>query len=279
MNRRLLALLSTPLLLALAACGGADTPRATPATPPVTGGPVPSVTPGADCLTPPERPGVVRFPSANGASIAGVVLGPAPTGGTPAGPTGGLGVVLAHQTSSDMCQWVPYGRTLVKRGYTVLAIDLNGYGASSASAGNPSQAAYEADVVAAAGHLRGRGVGAVALVGASLGGMASVAAAAELKPPPAAVVDLSGPAQMAGTDAAAAAPKVTAPLLFVVGADDQLAGDVTAVAKAATGAATSRLEVLPGTGSHGVALLDPTQEARAAQVTKMIEDFLAEHAG
>lgn len=292
MNRRLFATLVVPLLLAPAACGQDSKRQATPPQP--SAAPIPTVTPGAACLTAPERGGLVRFPSDNGASIAGVVLGAGAPGAaaTPSaasGPgsvnsrpggaaTGRVGIVLAHQTKADMCQWVPYGRTLAGLGYTVLAIDLNGYGASSPSRDNPARAAYDRDIVAAAAQLRQLGVRTVALIGASLGGMSAVAAAAQIAPAPAAVVDLSGPAMLSGTDAAAAAPKVTAPALFLVGADDSFADDVRKVSKAATQAKENRLEVIAGSRAHGVALLDPASEPKAAQVAVLIQDFIAKNA-
>ena len=230
--------------------------------------PVPSTTPGQFCLTAAERSGVIWFPSENGAFIAGVVLGPPKP----------VGFVLAHQSGGDMCDWVPYGRTLVTLGYTVLAIDLNGFGASSSSRGYPSDAQWDRDVVAAAGQLRRRGVGKVVLMGASLGGMTVVAAAARLAPPAAAVVDLSGPSDLSGVDALAAAPHVTSPILFVAAQEDSVTSELREVALAAKGATVNRVEIIPG-GNHGISLLQPDLEPRAAQVSALIVGFVRQYAG
>src|SRR5213076_508411 len=124
---------SLVLLLLLAGCGGTPTP--TPALPPaLSPGPIPSATPGGKCLTEPERAGVVRFRSDNGASLTGVLLG-----------GGRTGVVLAHSNNTDLCDWVPYARVLAGLGYLAFSIDLNGYGASQASAGVPVDPRYDDD--------------------------------------------------------------------------------------------------------------------------------------
>jgi pimeloyl-ACP methyl ester carboxylesterase len=177
-----------------------------------------------------------------------------------------------------MCLWVPYGRALAAAGYLVLAIDLNGFGASSMSRGFPNDAGWDHDVVAAAGQLRQRGVQAVVLMGASLGGTAVVAAAARLSPPAAAVVDLSGPDRLSGVDAQAAAPRITAPMLFVGATKDPYVEETRLVSEAASHAATNRVELVPG-ASHGAALLDPAQEPEAARLSAMILQFVRQNAG
>lgn len=72
-----------------------------------------------------------------------------------------------------------------------------------------------------------------------------VAAAADIQPAVAGVVDLSGPGQISGLDAASRV-------------------------------SDRRLEVVPG-GSHGVTLLDPDREPKAKHVRALIEAFLRDH--
>jgi pimeloyl-ACP methyl ester carboxylesterase len=282
-RRRAAGLLGAAVLAASTACTGPSSPAPTSGAgstqapqssaapsrsalgPP---GAMPTVAAGAACLAPPEQSGVVRFTSGNGASIAGVLLG-----------TGDVGLVLAHQTSSDLCEWMPYARVLSGHGYRTLAIDLNGFGASQPSAGVPSDPRYDQDILAAAEQLHRRGVARVILVGASVGGLAAVVAASEAQPPVAAVVDISGPADLAGMDAVAAAGRLTVPLLCLVGGTDAIAAEVGAVNAAATHAPDHPLVVIPGTASHGVALLDPAYEPKAAQARTAVEGFLQAHAG
>jgi dienelactone hydrolase len=192
--------------------------------------------------------------------------------------SGKVGVVLAHQNDGDLCDWAPYARRLATRGYTALAIDLNGFGASQASAGVPADPRYDLDILAAANELRRRGLQQVILVGASVGGLASVVAASEAQPPVAGVVDVSGPGSLSGLDAVAAAGRLTVPLLCLAGEDDQIAQEIQAVDAAATQSPEHKLVVFPGTASHGVALLDPKTEPKAAKARVAIEAFLQAHA-
>lgn len=247
--------------------GPGDTSGAGSSSVPGSPGPMPTVAPGAACLTPAERTRTLRFTSGNGASIAGVLLG-----------SGKVALVLAHQVNGDLCEWVPYGRVLASRGYGVLAVDLNGFGASQASAGVPAQPRYDQDLLAAAAVLRSRGAARVILVGATLGGLAAVVAAAQAHPPVAAVVDVSGPAELSGLDAVAAARRLTVPVLCLTSEHDEFVQDVRTVAAAAAGAPEHPLVVIPGTASHGIALLDPTVEPKAAQARATIEAFLRAHA-
>ena len=71
------------------------------------------------CVTRAERAHVVRFRASDGVRLIGVELGRGPRV-----------VILAHSGASDLCSWLPYGRTLASRGYRVLAFDQRGFGSS-----------------------------------------------------------------------------------------------------------------------------------------------------
>ena len=79
--------------------------------------------------------------AAGGARLKGAVLG-----------RGSTGVVLAHTTSADRCQWLPFARELAKQGYRALVFDMRGYGASSGLTNTDPHL----DVIAAAAELRRR---------------------------------------------------------------------------------------------------------------------------
>ncbi|WHM37796.1 hypothetical protein [Streptomyces sp. BPTC-684] len=94
-------------------------------------------------------------------------------------------------------------------------------------------------------------------MGASKGGTAVLKAATVLEPRPDAVVSLSGPTQYGSTDALAAAPGLTSPVLYMAGADDNPFGDAAVqLSRASTKAPENRLYELKGVYQHGVALLD-----------------------
>jgi len=252
------------LLLALVACGddGEGRAGADPVVE-VTAAPVASAATavGEACLEPAERAKAVQFRSRNGAELTAVIFG-----------AGRAAVVLAHQSASSLCEWVPYARELAGLGYQALALDLNGYGGSELSAGSPADARYDLDVAAAVGVLRGRGAENVVLIGASLGGTAVVTAAAEISPPVAGVVDLAGPAVTSGMDAGEAARRLTVPALYVSAEHDPFSEDIRKV-HAATREQYRTLALFPGQG-HGVALLNPELQPDVERVRTLLATFL-----
>jgi pimeloyl-ACP methyl ester carboxylesterase len=190
-RRRLIGLLCAAALLAGCGGSGGGSGQAAPATmaPATT-----QAAPAKACLEDAER--AFSFPTADGPTD-GVVLG-----------QGRTGVVLGHQSGSDLCEWLPRARALARRGRQVLAFDFG-------PAAHISQ-----DMAAAAAELRRRGVTRLVLVGSSMGGTAAIAAAARITPPVAGVVSLSGSEEYQGTDAAAAAARLRMPVLVVAAKDD-----------------------------------------------------------
>jgi pimeloyl-ACP methyl ester carboxylesterase len=95
------------------------------------------------------------------------------------GPPDGAPVLLLHGGGQTRHAWGATARMLAARGYHALAMDLRGHGDSGWSAeGDYGLATFGADVTAAMESL-GR---PVVLVGASLGGMASLLASAKAAP-------------------------------------------------------------------------------------------------
>src|SRR4051794_20127286 len=181
---------STPPTTHAASSSATTTPPTTtpPASAPATAA-APSV--NAPCVNGDEVKYVVHFP-VGGDTIEGLTLG-----------TGKVGIVLVPQSGQDLCAWKPYGYALVKQGYRIITITVQTDGA--------------ADSVAAAQLLRKRGASRIMLMGASIGGTAVLAAAVALKPPAAAVVDLSGPTIVGEVDVT----RLHMPVLFVAGAQDE----------------------------------------------------------
>ncbi len=257
------------VLAAVAGCGAGDAAAGgdRPDPPAVRYAEPARAAPGALCLTAAERRGIVRFPSPNGASLGGVIVG----------GRGRTGVVLAHSPSSDLCEWMPYARRLAGLGYRVLAFDLNGFASSTRSPGNPGNARYDQDVVAAANLLRARGASSVLLLGSMLGGLAVLVAAPQISPPVAGVIDMSGSTTMSGLDTEAAARRLRVPVLFVAAELDTHVDHphLRTLAALADGAPERRVEVIPGSAGHPANLLDPEQEPRGWAVRALVENFLA----
>jgi pimeloyl-ACP methyl ester carboxylesterase len=125
---------------------------------------------------------------------------------------GQVGVVLAHQGGSDLCEELPYAKTLRHAGLRLLAFDFRGNGRSARPSKNTL--AYRRDFTAAIKQLRKDGAKRVFLIGASMGGAAAVQNSGGL--PLAGVVSLSGTRLWPGYGINRPGPRaVRAPLLYV----------------------------------------------------------------
>jgi pimeloyl-ACP methyl ester carboxylesterase len=211
------------------------------------------------CLEATESARVFRFPTSDGATLVGLVLG-----------RGRTGLVLGHQLGSDLCEWLPQARSFARHGYRVLIFDFAGFGDSQPA----PDSRVDTDVVAAAAQLRRRGADRIVLVGSSMGGTAVLSAATRIRPPVAGVVSLSGPSGFGGVDAEAAIKRLRVPVLFVVGADDQHFTEQARLMYRAARVADKRLLVVPG-GGHGTSMLE--FGADAPQVLAAVRDFIADH--
>ncbi len=230
-------------VLVLSGCAGqkaarSSAPPTTPATRPV-------------ALDGCVQPGLAQLVDVDGGSQV-AVLG-----------TGPVGVVLSNQSDQNLCGWLPFAKMLAARGFRALVYD---YGITA----DPVD-----DVAKAVAKLRELGVRTVMLAGASQGAKVSVIAGATLTPPVAGVVSLSAERTERGRDVWPFAAKLRAAVLFVVAkADPYGAADATPqLYKAATKAASPRLEVLPG-DAHGTDLLTGPN---GAEVRSMIIDFFSKH--
>jgi uncharacterized protein len=125
---------------------------------------------------------------------------------------GNTGVVLAHQGRSDLCEELPYAKTLVAAGLRVLAFDFRNNGHSAYPTKNAL--AYRRDFAAAIKQLRRDGARRVFLIGASMGGAAAVQNSGGL--PLTGVVSLSGTRLWSGFGINKPGPRaLRAPFLYV----------------------------------------------------------------
>ena len=206
------------------------------------------------------RGGELWFFAADGTKLVGHRFG-----------KGTTAVILAHQSEGDLCDWLPYARRLASRGYFVFPVDFRGYGFSQVRTG-AAATRFAADLAAATKALRKLGKKKVFLVGASMGGIASLVAGANVTPAVDGVVSVSSPARFRGMDALKTAPRLQVPVLYLAAEGDDNAGfDFSQDAEAmyaATASANKRLEVLPG-NLHGIALM-----AGSARAKELVESFL-----
>ncbi len=130
------------------------------------------------------------------------------------GPTG---VILAHMRPADQTAWFPYATELAALGgFTVMTFDFRGYGDST---GDKDFDHVDTDLTAAYDYMRGElGIQKIFLVGASMGGTASIIVAARRQV--AGVVSISSPAVFQTMDALDVMKALTAPKLFVTSDKD-----------------------------------------------------------
>lgn len=91
---------------------------------------------------------------------------------------GPLAVVMAHGAVFDKESWYPLAMELQAAGVTALPIDFRGTGSSAAPSGSRDK---HLDITAAVGFLRQEGHSRIGLLGASMGGGATLRALGEME--------------------------------------------------------------------------------------------------
>lgn len=210
----------------------------------------------------------VTFESIDGVRLAGRMFGP--QGAT-------AGVVLAHMKPADQSSWFDFADQLGGLGYRTLTFDFRGYcpgGDAGCSQGTKDVSAIWQDVAGAVGLLRGEGVRRIGLVGASMGGTASLVVASQAGSGAIeAVVTLSAPDAIEGLTAGPdVLQTVTAAKLFLAGNLDGTAAQ-TAQAFYDESLQPKRVEILT-TGDHGTDILEGNQ----AEIARtLIVGWLGQH--
>ena len=198
----------------------------------------------------------VSFDTVDGVQLSGHLFG-----------SGDVGVVLSHMRPADQESWWPFARVLRDRGFQTLAYDFRGYRDSQ---GELDIDNIDKDVEAALSFLMGRGASKVFLIGASMGGTASLKVASRTEV--AGVVTLSAPPIIEGLDAREDVRDVLAPKLFIASRDDRF------YARSADLLDQSALDpkerqIVDG-GEHGTDMLTGDSGPR---VQGMIVDFLGRY--
>jgi alpha/beta superfamily hydrolase len=244
-----LLLASLLLCLAVVSCGGASTqPASTTLT----------TVAGATGDAPYE---VIQFATEDGVTLSGRLYG-----------TGTSAVLLSHMYPADQTSWDATAQRLAEAGYLSMTFDFRGYGLSE---GEKDIQYLDRDVTAAVQYLRSEGAAEVILVGASMGGTASLKAAAQLQTLSsfrvAGVVTLSAPVDFNGLSAREAVPNIVLPMLFAASEGDM--GAEGARELQTLSGDRGDLQILKGS-DHGTELLAGEQ---AATAWRLLLDFLSEN--
>jgi pimeloyl-ACP methyl ester carboxylesterase len=210
----------------------------------------------------------VSFPAADGVRLEGRLFG-----------DGTSAVVLSHMRPTDQTSWFDFADRLADAGYLVLTYNFRGYcpgGDGGCSDGGRDTGQIWQDVLGAIDFVTGRGATSVSLVGASMGGTASLVAAARDDAGVLNVITLSAPASIEGLVADAdLLSRITAGKLYIAGV-----GDATAARDAETLWALSPppkggLQIVPS-DDHGTDLLTGGQ---GEVVRRLIETYLEQRGG
>lgn len=214
---------------------------------------------GGGAPRPETSPGrTVHFTTDDGVRLTGELRG-----------RGATAVVLSHMFPADRASWAEFADLLAEEGYLALTYDFRGYGDSGGERAIPE---IWRDVLAAIEFVRGRGAGRIVLVGASMGGTASLVAAAREEV--AGVVSLSGASTFMGLLAPPEALRaISEPKLFVAAEGDASAAG-TAQQFYANSPPPKRVEIVTG-DDHGTALLTGTHGER---IRGLILEFLRQYA-
>ncbi len=215
---------------------------------------------------PPAGSRAVHFRAADGLRLDGRLFG-----------EGSVGVVLSHMLPADQRSWYDFAGALADEGYLALTYDFRGYcpgGDDGCSEGDRDIGAIWQDVAGAAAFLESRGASRIVLVGASMGGTASLVAASRPGTEPVAIVTLSAPVSIedlvADTTVLQQLPSSTAKL-FVAGEFDTVAAQ-SAEQLYDQSAPPKRVEIFP-TDDHGTDLLTGSQ---GPNVANLVVTYLAQ---
>lgn len=210
----------------------------------------------------------ISFPSADGVTLSGRLFGP---------KEGSVGVVLAHMFPSDQSAWFDFAERLGDHGYRALTFNFRGYcpgGDAGCSQGEKQIPAIWQDVQGAVAELRSEGVTHIALVGASMGGTASLIVAAQEGRGIDAVVTLSAPAAFEGLVAGPEVlAEVSAAKLFIAGHEDIAAAQAVDAFYAES--IQPKRPVILTTDDHGTDILTGNQAGIAStEMMKWLERYL-----
>ena len=181
---------------------------------------------------------------------------------------GQAGAVLSHMYGADQTSWWEFAQVLVENGYMALTFDFRGYGDSE---GEKKVDLIGKDVKAAMAFLREQGASDVFLIGASMGGTASLDVATE--DGVAGVVSLSSPVKFRGLDLNN--KRVGAPVLLMAAETDRSAArSVELMIENGIVDRTAEKVVYAQKGEHGTDILKGENSDAARN---RILDFLESH--
>jgi len=203
--------------------------------------------------------GEVTFVTEDGIELNGNVFG-----------QGKKWVILSHMLPTDQTSWFDFARDLAQKGYVALTFDFRGYGKSKGDKEDIPN--IDKDVKAAISFTRQYDYEKLFLVGASMGGTASIVVAAD-DTAISGVVSLSSPDKMGeGLDALSVVSRLKMPKIFISAkGDDYHAESAKKLYENAVD--PKMLEIIENSNEHGTFIFE--NELENAQMLKdLIINFL-----
>ena len=207
----------------------------------------------AGCLS--EPPGnEVLFSTEDGVLLSGRIIG-----------SGEKSILMSHMDGGSQEDWWEFAQLLSTYGYSSLTFDFRGYGKSS---GNIDKSKLGIDLQAAVDYTRNTGITKILLLGASMGGTASISIASDNDI--SGLITLSSPAQIAGgLDVTSDIYSIEEPKLFIAAEDDKFhARSIDLFAQSSIN--VYEAYKLPG-NKHGTNLFD---DENSDKLNGLILDFL-----
>lgn len=206
--------------------------------------------------------GELTFKTKDGIEINGNIFG-----------SGDKWVILSHMYPTDQKSWFNFTEYLAENGYIVLTYDFRGYGNSG---GEKEISKIYMDLEAALKFIGQYNIEKVFLVGASMGGTASIIVASEEKIDEIkidGVITISAPTEFKGLSAIDKIEKLTCPKLFIA-----TKGDTFAAQSASTFFEKSKepkeIQILDGS-AHGTYIFEKEPQ-NAEKLKELILNFLNE---
>ena len=223
---------------------------------------------GSSHVPAPSESRPITFEAADGVTLAGRLFGP---------DQGSAGVVLSHMAPADQSSWFAFADRLAGEGYRVLTFDFRGYcpgGDAGCSEGERTIPDIWQDVLGAIEAIRREGVTRIGLIGASMGGTASLVAAAKGPEDVDAIVTLSAPTSFEGLEVTPdEVSQLTGAKLFIAGHSDTIAA--TAVQTLYDESVQPKRPLILTTEDHGTDILTGNQSGVAAtEILSWLERYL-----
>ena len=221
---------------------------------------------GSEPVPTPSGSRAISFESEDGLRLAGRLFG-----------EGNEGIVLAHMFPADQTSWFAFADRLASRGYRVLTFDFRGYcpgGEGGCSEGDKLTYDDWRDVLGAIEAIRDEGAVRVGLIGASMGGTASLLAASHPEVDVDVVITLSAPVSFQGLDVTPEVlSQVSAAKLFLAGHEDASAAE-SAQLLYDESIQPKKVQILT-TGDHGTDILTGNQAGIAStEMLNWLERYL-----